>query len=70
MYVSIFDALLLKVGVSEERASGQKVFESLLIAAHGCLILVEVVETIVLACVNFRGGTVVVPEGSFHGSLL
>ena len=75
VYVSMFDALLLKVDVSDERASGQRVFESLLVAAHACLVLVVAIETIVLACANFRGGKVlprrrkVAPGGSSRWSV-
>ena len=75
VYVSIFGALLLKVDVSDERASAQRVFESLLVAAHACLILVVVVETIVLAFANFRDSRVmprirkVVPGGSSRWSV-
>ena len=50
VYVSMYVALLLKVDVSDERASSQQVFEALLVAAHACLVLVVVVETIVLGC--------------------
>ena len=58
VYVSMYLALLLKVDVSDERASGQKVFESLLVVAHACLILVVVVETLVITCARFREGRV------------
>ena len=74
VYMSMFGALLLKVDVSDERASGRKVFESLLVTAHACLILVVVVETVVLGCANVREGRGVLsrrketPEGgSFSG---
>ena len=56
--VSVYLALLLKVDVSDERASGQKVFEALLVAAHVCLILVVVAETLMVACARFREGEV------------
>lgn len=50
VYVSMYDALLLKVDVSGERSGSQKVFEGLLVAAHACMVFVVVVETIMLAC--------------------
>ncbi len=56
VYLSMYVALLLKVDVSNERATGQTVFEAFLIAAHACLILVVVVETILLACANYHQG--------------
>ena len=49
VFVSMYLALLLKVDVSDERASSQRMFESVLVAAHACLVLVVVIETIVLA---------------------
>ncbi len=51
VYVSMYDALLLKVDVSRERAGSQKAFEGLLVTAHACMVLVVVVETILLTCV-------------------
>ena len=52
VFTSMFLALLLKVDVSGERASSQRVFEWVLIGAHSCLILVVVVEAIamIVAC--------------------
>lgn len=44
--VSMYVALLLKVGVSDERASSQRVFETLLVAAHAFMVLVVLVEAI------------------------
>ena len=54
VYVSMYVALLLKVDVSDEHASSQQVFGSVLVVAHVCLILVVVVETVMVACVRFR----------------
>lgn len=48
--MSMYVALLLKVNVSDERASSQKVFEGILVSAHGCMISVVVAETILLTC--------------------
>ncbi len=63
VYVSMYDALLLKVDVSEDSSSSQQVFEALLVAAHSCLILVVVAETVVLAWVTFRDGRKEVSQG-------
>ena len=46
VFTTIFLALLLKVDVSGERASSQEVFESVLIAAHACLVLIVMIEAI------------------------
>ena len=45
---SMYVALLLKVDVSNERSSSQKVFEAVLIAVHIVMVLVVVVETVVM----------------------
>ncbi len=47
--VSMYVALLLKVDVSDERADSQRVFDTLLIAAHASMVLVVLVETAVEA---------------------
>ncbi|CAM9147480.1 unnamed protein product, partial [Ectocarpus fasciculatus] len=55
--VSMYVALLLKVDVSDERASGQKVFESLLVAAHVCMVgvvLLEMTLEAISLCVEKR----------------
>ena len=44
VYVSMYVALLLKVDVSNERSSSQKVFEAVLVAAHLGMILTMIVE--------------------------
>ncbi len=49
VFVSMFVALLLKVDVSDERASSQKVFDVVLIGVHVCMLAVVVVETFVVA---------------------
>lgn len=49
VFVSMYVALLLKVDVSDERASSEKVFDAVLVSAHTCMILVIVVEAIVVA---------------------
>eukprot|EP00903_Cladosiphon_okamuranus_P005767 g5717.t2 len=45
---SMYVALLLKVDVSSERSSSQKVFEGVLVAVHVVMVLVVLVETIVM----------------------
>eukprot|EP00752_Nemacystus_decipiens_P017698 g15868.t1 len=45
---SMYVALLLKVDVSDERSSSQKVFEVVLVAVHVVMVLVVVVETVVM----------------------
>eukprot|EP00903_Cladosiphon_okamuranus_P014549 g13496.t1 len=46
--VSMYVALLLKVDVSNERSSSQKVFEAVLVAVHAVMVSVVVVETVVM----------------------
>ncbi|CAM9151036.1 unnamed protein product, partial [Ectocarpus sp. 6 AP-2014] len=48
VFVSMYIALLLKVDVSGERAGSQRVYEIVLVAAHACMILAVVTETLVL----------------------
>lgn len=43
-------ALLLKVDVSDERASSQAVCEAILVSAHVCMVSMIVVETAILIC--------------------
>ncbi|CAM9320022.1 unnamed protein product [Ectocarpus sp. 12 AP-2014] len=50
VFMSVYVALLLKVDVSDEKGSSQKVFEAVLVTAHACMILAVVVETILLGC--------------------
>ena len=50
VFTSMYVALLLKVDVADERAGSQKVFEAVLVAAHGCMVVVIVIESIVIAC--------------------
>ncbi|CAN0170750.1 unnamed protein product, partial [Ectocarpus sp. 4 AP-2014] len=50
VFMSVYVALLLKVDVSNEKGSSQKVFEAVLVTAHACMILAVVVETILLGC--------------------
>ena len=54
VFVSMYLALLLKVDVSGEHAYSQKAFEVILVAAHGCMVLLAVVETGVMA-LSLRG---------------
>eukprot|EP00752_Nemacystus_decipiens_P007555 g6749.t1 len=46
--VSMYMALLLKVDVSGEQSSSQKVFEAVLIAVHAVMVLMILVETVVM----------------------
>ena len=55
IFASMYVALLLKVDVSGENATSQKTFEVILIVAHGCMILVVVVEA-VLMTLSLRAG--------------
>lgn len=50
VYVSMYLALLLKADVSNERTASQKVFEAILVAAHACLVVTVVVQSIALTC--------------------
>ena len=50
VFASMFVALLLKVDVSDERASSQRVFEAVLVAAHACMVVAVVAEAITLSC--------------------
>lgn len=47
VFTSMYVALLLKVDVSDERASSQGAFEALLVAAHVCMVLVVLLEAVV-----------------------
>ncbi|CAN0225140.1 unnamed protein product, partial [Scytosiphon promiscuus] len=49
VFMSMFAALLLKVDVSDEQASSQRVFEVVLVSVHACMLLVVVVETFFVA---------------------
>lgn len=50
VFVSMYVALLLKVNVSQETSSSQKVFEAVLVAAHCGMVVAVVVETVVIMC--------------------
>lgn len=47
---SMFMALLLKVDVTNERAHSQHVFESILVAAHVCMVLAVIGEAVMVTC--------------------
>ena len=55
IFASMYVALLLKVDVSGENTTSQKTFEVILIVAHGCMILVVLVEAVLLA-LSLRAG--------------
>ena len=48
VFVSMFLALLLKIDVSDENTKSQKTFEIILVAAHGCMILAVIMETVLM----------------------
>ena len=50
VFMSMYIALLLKVDVSSERASSQRLLASILVAAHACMVLAVVVEAVAMAC--------------------
>ena len=54
VYVSMYVALLLRVDVSNERSSSQRVFEAVLVVAHLSMILGVIVEAVVVIC-SLRG---------------
>ena len=49
VFMSVFTALLLKVDVSSESASSQKLLATILVAVHVCMVLAVVVEAVVIA---------------------
>ena len=55
IFASMYVALLLKVDVSGENATSQKIFEGVLILAHGCMILAVMVEAVLMA-LSVRAG--------------
>ena len=56
LFVSMYLALLLKVDVSGEDSYSQKAFEVVLVAAHGCMVLLVVAEAGVMALLLRAGG--------------
>ena len=50
VFVSVYVALLLKVGVSSERHDSQKAFEVILILFNACTIAAVIIEAFVMAC--------------------
>ncbi len=55
VFASMYVALLLKVDVSDERTSSQRIFEAILVSAHVCMVSVIVVETAILTWSSGRG---------------
>lgn len=53
VFTSMYVALLLKVDVSDEHPSSQKVFDIILVSAHACMVLAVVVEAAAMACSVF-----------------
>lgn len=48
VFSSMYLILLLKVDVSGENASSQRMFEVVLVVCHGCMILVVMVQTVIM----------------------
>ena len=48
VFTSMFLALLLNVDVTGEHASSQKPSQSVLVAAHSCLVLIVVIQAVVM----------------------
>ncbi|CAM9458195.1 unnamed protein product [Ectocarpus sp. 8 AP-2014] len=48
VFTSMYTALLSKVDVSDEQSASQEVFASILVAAHACMVVVVVAETVVI----------------------
>ncbi|CAN0402598.1 unnamed protein product [Ascophyllum nodosum] len=56
IFVSMYSALLLKVDVSGEDSYSQKAFEVVLVAAHGCMVILVAAEAGVMALLLRAGG--------------
>lgn len=67
---SMYLALLLKVNVASETASSQRVFESILVAAHVCMILTLVGEAMIVACRSLRETQQEEPTPRFRGRMM
>lgn len=50
VFISMFVALLLKVEVSDERDTSQRIFAGVLVFAQCCMIVAVLVEAVVMAC--------------------
>ncbi|CAN0353583.1 unnamed protein product [Ectocarpus sp. 6 AP-2014] len=50
VFISMYVALLRKVDVSDESAESQGVFAGILVAAHACIVVAVIVETVVIFC--------------------
>lgn len=50
VFMSMFQALLFKVDVSDERDDSQEVFGGVLLAANICMVVVVVAETMLITC--------------------
>ena len=62
IFFSMYSALLLKVDVSGEDAYSQKAFEVILVAAHGCMVVLVAMETVDRWSLTMRIGTVYVDQ--------
>lgn len=54
VFLSMFQALLLKVDVSDERSDSQEVFGGVLLVANICMVLTVIVEAIIITRSFFR----------------
>lgn len=54
VFLSMFQALLLKVDVSDERSDSQEVFGAVLLVANICMVLAVLVEAIIITRSFFR----------------
>lgn len=59
IYLSMYFALLLKVDTSQDDHSSQDVFAALLIAAHVCMVIVVIIQSILSGMKGFKENTVV-----------
>ncbi|CAM9126201.1 unnamed protein product [Ectocarpus sp. 6 AP-2014] len=50
VFISMYVALLSKVGVSDEGAVSQERFAGVLVAAHACMVVAVIVETVAIFC--------------------
>lgn len=62
VFLSMYQALLLKVDVSDERSDSQKVLGVVLLVANICMVIAIIVEAIMVTRSFFRGGDVVALE--------
>eukprot|EP00903_Cladosiphon_okamuranus_P020904 g19197.t1 len=49
VFTSMYVALLLKVDLASEQTSSQRVFEGILVSAHGCMVLAVALEAVMIS---------------------